>query len=259
MPWLELWLCGSPATPASNYNPKKYPWGKITLNWCVQVHVSVMVLSLLMWLWNKLATCSGWTGATPTYHMLNEGFIYTASLVVQWLALLSHSCTHQHQADPSRPTTQDLHHITLTWSANVHCSSFALLSSLAQATDDNSAMHFCYTSSVLSLLSCRHFIPPTTLAGVGREKHNNKIQKHERERLSPRGNLYHDEWSGCQRDNNNTCETRRKIWATRTPCGDNAMDCEIHILIMTGILSPLAVICSSLTRGLVCIMSSKCE
>lgn len=188
-------------------------------------------------------------------------------------AVVSTAVSQLHTATPSQPRSTDhpgsshvlfspssimKNHLTLTWSANVHCSSFALLSSLALATDDNFAMHFCCTSSVLSLL-------PRTPDHAGRsrerktQQQNSKVRKRERERLSPGGNLYHDEWSGCQRGNNNTCETRRKIWATRTPCGDNAMDCEIHILIMTGILSPQAVICSSLTRGLVCIMSSKCK
>lgn len=36
--------------------------------------------------------------------------------------------------------------------------------------------------------------------------------------------------------NNNTCETCRENNATRTPCRDNAMDGEIHLLITTVIL-----------------------
>lgn len=98
--WLELSLCDflyrimffkglcglSPGTPASNYSPNKYPWDKMTLG----VHVSVMVLGLPIWLCNKLATCSGWTPATPTTCW--RRVTYTASFVVQWLARLSHSC-----------------------------------------------------------------------------------------------------------------------------------------------------------------------
>lgn len=153
-------------------------------------------------------------------------------------------------------------HLAASGNVKLQYGSNAMLIFLVLATVDNFAIHFSCTSSVVSLLSCylvTLYLRPHWQEWGRKNTPTQFKRTKERASLSPGGDLYHDGWSGSQSGNNNTSETYRKIWATGTPCRDNAMDCEIHSLILTGNLSPLAVIFPSLTRGLVCIMSSNCE
>lgn len=214
---LSLGLCGfSPGTPASNHCPKKFPCGKLTLNRSVGVNVSVNGS------WSsepcvKLPTCPGckpssprqlaWTPASPTTRWV-RGKCPT-SLVVQWWALLSHSCSANAQvpqpADhpgsfcveftcpvsvllPGQfsflpPSSKTMSHLAGSGNVKLQYGSNAMLIFFStghcwQLCHTFFLCFFCGFSAIL--LSC-HLVPPTTLTGVGKEKYTDAIQKYERE------------------------------------------------------------------------------